>query len=44
MTSSWRLRRVKAEDGHVDATGCTGLVYPKIVVFYILDPKNNLFF
>jgi hypothetical protein len=29
----WRLRRVQAEDGWVDATGYVGLFYHRITVF-----------
>jgi hypothetical protein len=32
VASSWRLRRVEAEDERVDVTGCVRLFYPKIVV------------
>jgi hypothetical protein len=44
MASSPRLRRVEAEDGWVDATGCVGPFYPKTTVFYILCPIGNLVF
>ena len=30
VASSRRLRRVEAEDGRADATGCVGLFYPEI--------------
>jgi hypothetical protein len=36
MASSWRLRRVEAEDGRVDTTDNVGSFYPKITVFYVL--------
>jgi hypothetical protein len=32
VTSLWKLHRVKAEDEQVDATGCVGPFYPKIIV------------
>jgi hypothetical protein len=44
VTSSQRSHEVKAEDGWVDATGCIGAFYPKIVVFIVLGPKGILFF
>jgi hypothetical protein len=39
-----RLRRVEAEDGRVDVTGCVGPFYPKIIVFSVLDSRGNLVF
>jgi hypothetical protein len=42
MTSSQRLRRVEVEDGWIDATGCVRPFYPKITVFYILDPRGTI--
>jgi hypothetical protein len=35
---------MKTEDGRIDATGCIRHLYSKIVVFYILDTRSNLFF
>jgi hypothetical protein len=40
VASSWRLRRVEAEDGWVDPTGCIRPFYPNFVVFYVLDPRS----
>jgi hypothetical protein len=36
------LRGVEGEDGLVDAMGCVGPFYPKIVVFYVLSHMANL--
>jgi hypothetical protein len=44
VASSRRLRRVEAENGRVDATGCVGPFYPKIIIFYVLGPRGNLVF
>jgi hypothetical protein len=44
MVLSWRLRRGEAEDGRVNAMGYVGPFYPKIVIFYVLDPRGNLVF
>jgi hypothetical protein len=44
VASSWRVRRVEAEDGRVDETGCVGPFYPKIIIFYVLGPRGNLVF
>jgi hypothetical protein len=35
---------VEADDGWVDAMGCVGPFYPKIIVFYVLGPRGNLVF
>jgi hypothetical protein len=37
---SRRLRQDEAEDGRVDATGCVGPFYPKIIIFYVLGPRG----
>jgi hypothetical protein len=42
MASSQRLRGVEVEDGWIDATGCVRPFYPKITVFYILDPRGTI--
>jgi hypothetical protein len=44
VTSSRRLRRVQAKDGWVDAMGCIGPFYSRIVVFYVLDPRGIVVF
>jgi hypothetical protein len=44
MTSSRRLHRDQVEDGQVDAMGCVGPFYPKITIFYVLDPMGILVF
>jgi hypothetical protein len=44
MASSWRLRRVKAEDGWVDVMGYIRPFYPNFVVFYLLGPRGILVF
>jgi hypothetical protein len=36
VTSSCRLRRIKAEDERIDAMGRIGPFYPNFVVFYVL--------
>jgi hypothetical protein len=40
VAPSWRLRRVQAEDRRVDAIGCIGPFYPRIIVFYVLGPRG----
>jgi hypothetical protein len=35
---------MKTEDGRIDTTGCIRPLYSKIVVFYVLDTRSNLFF
>jgi hypothetical protein len=42
VASSWRLRRVKAEDGWVDAMGCVGPFYPNFAIFLVLGHKGSL--
>jgi hypothetical protein len=37
-----KLRRVEAEDGRVDVTGCVRPFYLKIVIFYVLGHRDNL--
>jgi hypothetical protein len=37
VASLWRLRREEVEDGQVDAMGCVGPFYPKIIVSSVLD-------
>jgi hypothetical protein len=44
MTSSWRLRRVQAEDRRVDAMSCIVPFYPNFVVFYVLLHRGILVF
>jgi hypothetical protein len=44
VVSSCRLLRIEAEDGRVNTTGCIGLFYSKITVFYVLGTKDNLVF
>jgi hypothetical protein len=41
---SRRSRGVEAKDGRVDAMGCVGPFYPKIAVFSVLGPRDNLVF
>jgi hypothetical protein len=36
VASSWRLRRVKAEDERIDVTDCVGPFYPNFVIIYVL--------
>jgi hypothetical protein len=38
------LSRVEVKDERVDTTGCVGLLYLKIVVFYMLCPMGVLVF
>jgi hypothetical protein len=38
------LRQEKAEDGWVDATGCIGPFYPKIIVFVVLGHMGIVVF
>jgi hypothetical protein len=40
MVSSWRLHRVKVEDGRVDAMGCIGPFYPKFAIFFIRSQRH----
>jgi hypothetical protein len=42
VASSQRLRRVKAEDGRVDAMCYIGLFYPNFVVFFVLGHRDSL--
>jgi hypothetical protein len=42
VTSSLRLRRVEAEDGLVDATGCVRPFYSNFIVFYVLGHTDIL--
>jgi hypothetical protein len=44
VVSSWRLRRVEAEDGWVDATGCIKLFFPNFVIFVVLGLRDVLVF
>jgi hypothetical protein len=44
VAPSWRLRRVQAKDGRVDATGCVRPFYPKITVFYVLALRGIVLF
>jgi hypothetical protein len=44
VISSWRLRRVEAEDGRIDATGCIRLFYSNFIVFYVLGHSVILVF
>jgi hypothetical protein len=44
VAPSRRSRENKIEDGWVDAIGCVGLLYPKIVIFYVLGPRGILVF
>jgi hypothetical protein len=44
VTSSWSLRRDKAEDGRVDVTGCVGPFYLKIVVSSVLGHSGIVVF
>jgi hypothetical protein len=44
VTSSWRLRRVEAEDGRVDATCCVKLCYLYFAVFIVLGFRDILVF
>jgi hypothetical protein len=44
MASSRSLRRVEAEDGRVDATGCIRPYYPYFAVFIVLGPTDILVF
>jgi hypothetical protein len=38
VVSSWRLRRVEAEDERVNATDNVRLFYPNFIIFVVLDP------
>jgi hypothetical protein len=42
VTSSWRSRGDKAEDGRVDAMGCIELFYPNFTIFVVLSHKDSL--
>jgi hypothetical protein len=44
VPSSWQLRQEDAEDGRVDATGCVGPFFPKIIVFSILGSSDIVVF
>jgi hypothetical protein len=44
VASSRRMRRVEAEDGRVDATGCDRPFYSNFVVFYVLGSRGILVF
>jgi hypothetical protein len=44
VTSSRRLHRVKAEDGHVNVTSYVEPFYPNFAVFYVLGPRDILVF
>jgi hypothetical protein len=44
VAPSWRLSRVQAEDGQVDAMGCVRSCYPCFAVFYILGPRSIVVF
>jgi hypothetical protein len=44
VASSWRLCRVEAEDGRVDAMDCIEPCYPYFVVFIVLGSRGILFF
>jgi hypothetical protein len=44
VTSSQRSHEVEAEDGRIDVMDCVGPFYPKIIVFYVLSPGDNLVF
>jgi hypothetical protein len=44
VAPSWWLRRVQAEDGWIDATGCIGPFYLRIIIFYSLGPHSILVF
>jgi hypothetical protein len=44
VASSWRLHRVEAEDGWVDATDHVRPCYPYFVVFIVLDHRGILVF
>jgi hypothetical protein len=44
VTSSWRSRRVEAEDGWVNVIDCIEPFYSKIIVFNILGTKDVLVF
>jgi hypothetical protein len=44
VTLSRRLRREEAEDGWINATGCVGPFYPKIVVSSVLGSRGTVVF
>jgi hypothetical protein len=44
VTSSWRLHRVKAEDGQVNVMSYVEPFYPNFAVFYVLGPRDILVF
>jgi hypothetical protein len=44
MASSQRLRRVKAEDGRIDATGRIRSFYHNFAVFYVLSLRGIVVF
>jgi hypothetical protein len=41
---SWRLCHDEVKDRQVDVMGCVRPFYPKIAVFYVLDPRGVLLF
>jgi hypothetical protein len=44
VASSWRLRRVEAEDEHVDVMGYIRLFYPNFIILVVLGPTGILVF
>jgi hypothetical protein len=44
VASSQRSRGDEAENGWVDAMGCTGPFYPNFIVFIVLGPRGILVF
>jgi hypothetical protein len=38
------LCQVEAEDGRVEATGCIGSFYPRIIGFYVLGSMGIIVF
>jgi hypothetical protein len=40
LVSSWKLRRGQIEDGQVNAMGCIGPFYPKIIISIVLGPMG----
>jgi hypothetical protein len=44
VAPSRRLRQVQVEDGRVDAMGCIGPFYLRIIVFYVLGSSGIVVF
>jgi hypothetical protein len=44
VAPSMSLHRVQTEGGRIDAMGCIGPLYPRIVVFYVLGSRGIVVF